>query len=113
MNPRETDILEQIEMGFSFEDAAFAELIANGPRLSGRYIAGLAGACFLGIGLLMMFSVHIVFGVAGYLVLVAAGTKTLRRRPLKPADETPLNFFHRLTAGLFANTGTMVEPSLD
>lgn len=113
MNPREHDILEQIEMGFSHDDAEFAELIANGPRLSGRYKVGLSAAIAVGIGLVLMFPVHLSFGVAGYLFLVAAGTHALRRRPLRTFNESPLQFFHRITAGLFANTSPAVESSLD
>jgi hypothetical protein len=113
MNPRELDILEQMEMGFSHDDAAFAELIANGPRLSGRYLAGLVAASLVGVALVMMFPVHLTFGVAGYLVLVAVGTNALRCRPVKPVNESPLQFFHRLTAGLFANTTAEVDYSLD
>lgn len=108
MNPSELKILEQIEMGFSQDDAAFAEQIANGPRLSGRYKVGLAAASLVGIALVMMFPMNLAFGVAGYLALVGVGTNLLRRRPVKPADESPLQFFHRLTAGLFENTGTVV-----
>ena len=113
MNPRELEILEQIEIGTSQEDAAFAERIASGPRLSGRYVVGLTAVGLAGIALVMMFPTNLLFGVAGYLVLVAAGTDALRRRAVKPVDESPLQFFHRLTAGLFVSTTTVVEPSLD
>lgn len=113
MNPTELKILKQMEIEFSQDDAAFAERIANGPRLSGRYRAVLAAVSLVGISLVMMFPVSLAFGVAGYLVLVGVGTNLLRRRAVKPIDESPLQFFHRLTAGLFENTSTVVEPSLD
>lgn len=113
MNPTEHDILEQIEMGFSQDDAAFAELIANGPCLSVRYRLGLAAVSLVGMALVMMFPVHLGFGVAGYLVLVTAGAHALRRRPLRTFNESPLQFFHRLTAGLFANTTAEVDYSVD
>lgn len=113
MNSYETHILEQISAGVAQDDAAFADRITSGPRLSVRYKAGFAAATLLGTALVMMFSVHLIFGVAGYLVLVAAGTSLLRHRAIKPANESPLEFFHRLTAGLFRNTGATVEPSFD
>jgi hypothetical protein len=113
MNRYELEILDQIETAVSQDDAAFAELIAIGPRLSASYKASLVAVVAVGLAVMMLFPIHLVFGVIGYAILVAAGTDVLRHRPLKPADESPLQFFHRLTAGLFANTGTVVEPSLD
>ena len=38
MNPNELKILQQIEIGFSQDDTAFADQIAGGPRLSLRYV---------------------------------------------------------------------------
>ena len=113
MNSRELQILEQIEAGFSHDDAAFADRISSGPQLSGRFKVGLGIASLAGVALTMMFPMHLYFGVAGYLVLVGVGTSLLRRRPMKPADESPLQFFHRLTAGLFVNTSPATESSLD
>ena len=113
MNPTELEILEQIEVGLSREDADFAKRLAGGPRLSGRYRVGFAAVTMAGIALVMLFSVNLILGVAGYMVLVAACTNMLRHRPLKPADEPPLEVFHRLTAGLFRNTTTVVESGLD
>ncbi|MCP4305020.1 MAG: DUF3040 domain-containing protein [bacterium] len=112
MNPNEIRILKEIEAAESQDDAAFAERIAEGPGLPLRYklIAGAIG--LVGLVLVMMFPANLAFGVAGYLVLVAIGTDALRRRPVRPFGETPMQFFHRMTAGLFANT-TVVEPSLD
>ena len=112
MNPNEIRILKEIEAAESHDDAAFADRIAEGPSLTLRYrlIAGAVG--LVGIILVMMFPTNLAVGVAGYLVLVAVGTDALRRRPVRPFGETPMQFFHRLTAGLFANT-TVVEPSLD
>lgn len=113
MNPTELEILEQIELGVSKEDAAFAHRIAAGPRLSRRYKAGFVVVATAGIALMMLFSVNIILGLAGYAILVAACTHMVRRRPLKPIDESPLEVFHRCTAGLFRNTTTVPEPSLD
>jgi len=87
MNRRELEIVKQIVLGLFQEGAAFAHRIACGPRLSARYKAGLAA--------------------------IAAGTSRLRRRPLKPADESPLEVSHRLTARLFRNTRLVVESNLD
>ncbi|MCP4246055.1 MAG: DUF3040 domain-containing protein, partial [bacterium] len=105
--------LEEIELGLLQEDAAFAQRIAGGPRLSARRKAALAAATVAGITLVMLFPVNLMLGVAGYLVLVIAGTSLLRQRPMTPADQSPLEAFHRLTAGLFRNTSTVTEPSLD
>jgi hypothetical protein len=113
MNPNELKILQQIEIGFSQDDAVFAEQIAGGPRLSLQYMAMAAAVSLMGVALVMLFPVHLAFGVAGYLILVGVGTSLLRRRPMKPADESPLQFFHRLTAGLFRNTTTAVEANVD
>lgn len=113
MNLRELEILEQIEKGVSTEDAAFAERMASGPRFSGRYLLGSAAISLAGIALVMMFPANLLFGVVGYLVLVAVGTNALRRRPIRPIDESPLQFFHRLTAGMFVSTETTVESALD
>lgn len=113
MNPTELKILEQIEVGLWQEDAVFAEQIAGGPRLSGRYKAGLVAVAVAGVAMVMLFSVNLILGLAGYVVLVAAGTNMLRHRPLKPADQSPLEVFHQLTAGLFRNTATVVKAELD
>lgn len=113
MNPTELEILEQIELGLSEEDAAFAQRMTAGPRLSGRYKAGFAAAVTGGIALVMLFSVNVILSLAGYAILVAACTHMVRRRPLKPVDESPLEVFHRCTAGLFRNTTTLAEPSVD
>ena len=61
----------------------------------------------------MSFSAGIQFGLAGYLVLVAVSTSLLRRRALKPVEESPLEVFHRMTAGLLRNPTAPVEPSFD
>jgi hypothetical protein len=112
MNPNELRILKEIEAAASHDDAAFAERIAEGPCLSFRYKLKAGVVSLVGLALVMMFPTHLAFGVIGYIILVGVGTSALRRRPVRPFDETPLQFFHRLTAGLFANT-TVVEPSLD
>ena len=109
MNRHETEILEQIEHEILQEDAEFAQRIAGGPRLSAGYKAGLSAIAVSGIALVMLFPLNLVLGLAGYVVLVASGTSLLRRRPLKPADESPVEVFHRLTASLFRNTTTFVE----
>ena len=109
MNPNEREILEEIEAGIWQDDAAFAQRITSGPRLPGRYKAGFTVVASTGIALVMLFSVNLVLGMAGYVLLVSAGTSLLRRRPLKPVDQSPLETFHRLTAGLFRNTTTVVE----
>jgi hypothetical protein len=109
MDARETEILAQMEAEFAWSDAPFAERIANGPRLSIAYRLWLVMATAVGIGLVMMFALHIVFAVAGYLVLIAAGTSILQHRRLTPAERPPIETFHRLTADLFRSTGTTVE----
>ena len=109
MNEREFEI----ESSLAAEDAAFAQRLAEGPRLSVRYRVGLASATILGLALVMAFTVHVAFGLLGYAVLVVAGTSLLRRRALKPVNEPPLAVFHRLTAGMFRNTPAVVEPGLD
>ena len=113
MDSRELRILKEIEAQAHEEDAEFAERIADGPRLSGRYKLGLILGIAAGIALLMSFSSGLLFGLAGYLVLVAVGTNLLRHRALKPVEDSPLELFHRLTAGLFRNTPPVTEPSLD
>jgi hypothetical protein len=109
MNPNEREILEELEARIWQEDAAFAQRITSGPRLSARYKAGLAVVALIGIALVMLFPVNLFLGMAGYVILVAAGTNLLRRRPLQPVNQSPLETFHRLTAGLFRNTPTIVE----
>ena len=113
MNRNELRILEQIEDGFWQEDATFAQAITAGPRLSGRYRVGLAAVVTFGVSLVMLFSVNLVFGLAGYAVLVGAFTSLLRRRPVNPVNQSPLVVFHRLTAGLFRDTEPAIEAGLD
>ena len=113
MNRYETEILEQIEHEVFQEDAQFAQHIAGGPRLSTGYKVGLAVVAIAGIVLVMLFPLNLVLGLAGYVVLVVAGTSLLRRRPLKPADESPVEVFHRLTADLFRDTGAFVEAEFE
>ena len=113
MDSRELRILKEIEASAYEEDSAFAERLADGPKLSDRYKLGLALGVLAGIALLMSFSAGIAFGLFGYLVLVAVGTSLLRRRAIKPIEESPVEVFHRITAGLFRNTSHPVEPSLE
>ena len=113
MDSRELRILKEIEAQLHEEDADFAERISGGPRLSSRYKLGMALGIAAGIALLMSFSSGLMFGVAGYLVLVVVGTSLLRRRAIKRAEEPPIEVFHRMTAGLFRNTHPVTEPSLD
>ena len=113
MDSRELRILKEIEASAHEEDAAFAERMASGPKLSGRYKLGLALGVAAGVTLLLSFSAGLAFGLFGYLVLVAVGTNLLRHRAIKPIEESPLEVFHRMTAGLFRNTSPSVEPSLD
>ena len=112
MNPNELRILNEIEANIYDTDAAFASRIASGPSLSRIQKSGLAAATLAGIGLVMLFPTNLVFGLVGYMVLVAVGTTALRNRPIKPAQESPLDFFHRLTAGLFRDPGK-VEAEMD
>ncbi len=113
MNPRELRILDEIEASVYETDAAFAALISSGPRLSSVHKATLAAATIVGMALVMLFPANLVFGLAGYMVLVTVGTVALRNRPIKPAHESPVDFFHRLTGGLLRNPGTMVEADVD
>jgi hypothetical protein len=101
MDPRELAILEEIEAAAYADDAAFAELIAGGPRMSIRHRAGLAAATAAGVGLMVLFTTSLVFGLAGYLVLVAVGTDILRNRSAKVVKTSPLETFHTVTRGLF------------
>ena len=100
MNPTELRILNEIEAGIYETDSAFATRLASGPSLSRTQKAALAAATLAGLGLVMLFPASLVFGLVGYMVLVAAGTTALRNRAIKPAQETPVEFFHRLTGGL-------------
>jgi hypothetical protein len=109
MDARELEILAQIEEDFARGDAQFAERMADGPRLSIAYRLWLVMTTAVGVGLVMLFPLNMMFAVAGYLVLVAAGTSMLRHRRLTPAERPPIETFHRLTAGLFRNTGNPVE----
>ena len=113
MDSRELRILKEIEAQTHEEDADFAERIAYGPRLPIRYKLGIGLGIAAGFALLLSFSSGLLFGLAGYLVLVVVGTNLLRRRAIKPAEESPLEIFHRLTAGLFRNTSYSVGASLD
>jgi hypothetical protein len=113
MDPKELRILKEIEAGMYEDDSDFATRIAEGPRLSVRYKAGLALAATVGITLLMLFPTHLAFGVAGYITLVAVGTNVLRHRSPKPAEVSPLEVFHRLTASLFRNTETAVDTGIE
>jgi len=109
MNARELEILSQIEEDFAQSDTHFADRIADGPRLSIAYRLWLVMTTAVGVGLVMLFPLHMLFAVAGYLVLVGAGTSMLQHRRLTPAERPPIETFHRLTAGLFRNTGDPVE----
>jgi hypothetical protein len=113
MDSRELRILKEIEASAYEDDAAFAELLAGGPRLSVGYKLGLALATSVGLALLMSFSASLLLGLAGYLILVAAGTNLLRKRAVKPAQDSPLELFHRLTAGLLRNPDTAFESSYE
>ncbi len=105
MNPRELRILDEIESAMYETDGAFAARIASGPRLSSMQKASLAAAAIGGIALVMLFSANLMFGLFGYVVLVAVGTTALRHRPLQPAQESPLELVHRVTGGLFRDPG--------
>jgi len=109
MNARELRILSEIEAAVYDEDEAFAHRIAAGPQLSLLQKLGLTLAALLGVLMTLSFSTNLALGVAGYLTLVAVGTALLRARPPKPAEQSPLEFFHRATAGLFRDTGALVE----
>ena len=113
MNPRELRILDEIEAAMHENDAAFAARIASGPRLTSIQKASLAATSIGGIALTMLFSANIMFGLFGYVILVAVGTTALRRRPLQPAQESPLELVHRMTGGLFRDPGNAEKPSLD
>lgn len=113
MNLREQQILDQIEAGFR-EDAHFVARIASGPSLPLGHKLGLIASSLFGIGLVLLFPANILFGVLGYLILVAAGTLLLRSRRLKPAELSPIEVFHRITAGLLRDPGpSAVETALD
>jgi len=104
MDPRELAILEEIETELTQADARFAARMAAGPSLTFAYRFWLAGAAVLGVSLVMLFPVNLLFGVAGYMVLVGTGTIILRHRPSRQREDSVLSVFHRLTAGLFRNT---------
>jgi hypothetical protein len=113
MDSRELRILKEIEAGAYEEDAEFAERLSAGPRLTVGEKVGLALAAGAGISLLMAFSTNLLLGLVGYMILVVAGTFTLRRRRLQPAETSPLELFHRLTAGLLKNPDTALESSYE
>ena len=109
MDSRELDILAAIEADLTDSDAAFALRMTGKPRLSLFYRLSLCLAAASGVFLMMLFPVNLFFAVAGYLVLVGAGTSVLRRRRFTPADEPPLETFHRLTGGLFRSSEGRAE----
>lgn len=113
MDSTELRILKEIEAGAYEEDAAFAERLAAGPGLSVGQKTGLSLATGTGIALLMAFPTNLVLGLMGYLVLVVAVTAALRHRHWQPAEGSPLEFFHRLTAGLLRNPDTALESSYE
>ena len=113
MDSKELRILKEIEASAHEEDAAFAEMLAAGPQLSVGYKLGIALATGAGLALLLSFSTNLLLGLVGYLVLVAVGTSFLRHRALKPAEDSPLDLFHRLTAGLLRNPDTALESSYE
>lgn len=113
MNVREQQILDQIEASLK-EDAHFAARIASGPSLPMSHKLMLAASTVFGVSLVMLFPANILLGLAGYLVLVAAVTTMLHSRPLKPAEISPIEVFHRITAGLLRNTASdETESALD
>lgn len=109
MNARELRILSEIEAAVYDEDEAFAHRIAAGPQLSMLQKLGLTFAALIGVLMTLSFSANLILGIAGYLTLVAVATAILRTRPPKPAEQSPLELFHRATAGLFRNPGPLVE----
>jgi len=109
MNARELRILSEIEAAVYEDDEAFADRIAAGPQLSFMPRIGLTVAALLGVMMTLSFSANLALGVAGYLTLVTVGTAIFRTCPPKPAEQSPLEMFHRATAGLFRDTGTLVE----
>lgn len=109
MDPRELHILEDIEAELAFSDSAFATRMTEGPKLSVGHRLWLGFASAVGVALVLLFAVHFLFAVAGYLILVTAGTSMLRHRRFTPVEESPITTFHRITAGLFRNTGGRVE----
>jgi hypothetical protein len=113
MNPAELSILDQISAQLRAEDASLAARLAAGPRFTPRYRLCLGLVATVGVGLTLLFSANLVFGVAGYLILVVAGTITLRRRPLVPVEASPLEMFHRFTGELFRSTGASVHSQPD
>ena len=113
MDSRELRILKEIEASAHEDDAAFAEMLAAGPQLSVGYKLGIALATGVGLSLLMSFSTNLLLGMVGYIVLFAVGTSFLRRRALKPVEDSPLELFHRLTAGLLRNPDKALESSYE
>jgi predicted membrane metal-binding protein len=107
MNPKELEILANIEAELTQTDATFVARM-RGLRLSIWHRILLVLAALAGIALVMMFTVNMLLGVAGYLVLVAAGTNLLRHRRIAPIERSPLEIFHRLTGGLFRDPGKPV-----
>ena len=113
MDSRELRILKEIEARTHEDDAAFADRLAAGPRLAAWEKVALGLATGAGIALLMSFSTNILLALVGYVVLVAAGTYTLRRHRIQSTESTPLEFFHRMTAGLLRNPDTALESSYE
>lgn len=113
MDSQELRILKEIEASAYEDDAEFAQMLAAGPRLSVGYKLGLALATGTGLAFLMSFSASLLLGLVGYLILVAVGTSLLRHRALQPAENSPLELFHRLTAGLLRNPDTAYESSYE
>jgi Protein of unknown function (DUF3040) len=111
MEPRELEILEAIEAEFAQNDAAFAARLTAGPSLPLAHRIRFALALLLGVSLVLLFPVNLSFAIAGYVVLVAAGTEMMRHHRFTPAEESPLETFHRFTAGLFRSTDDQAEIS--
>lgn len=88
MDSSETQILEQIEQGLLHDDAAFVKRMTERPHLSTWQKVRFAVLSYVGIMMVMMYSVNIGLAIAGYAVLITA-TLDLRRQRREIADSAP------------------------
>ena len=79
MNRSETEILGQIEHGLLQDDAAFVQRMTFRPPLSTWHKVRFAVLSYVGLMMVMMYSVNIGLAIAGYAVLITATIDLVRR----------------------------------
>lgn len=79
MNRTETRLLGQIERGLMRDDAEFVQRMTVRTPLSTWYKVRFAVLSYVGLMMVMMYSVNIGLAVAGYAVLLTATIDIVRR----------------------------------